>query len=71
MPRRRRSKQTEELVPPSTPPPVEGRKHTDIQTDTYLEELVDKVPEVDEETQTDAYLDRPIPPMFMPQKNAL
>ena len=67
--RRRASKQREEDgARPSTPPAVDGRKHMDIQTDTYLEELTDKVPEVDEGTQTDAYMDRPPSPLFMPQK---
>jgi hypothetical protein len=28
---------------PSTPPPAGGRKHIDVQTDNYLEELTDKV----------------------------
>jgi hypothetical protein len=30
----------------------------EIQTDNFLEELTDSVPEVDEETQTDFYMDR-------------
>jgi len=48
--------------------PVEGRKHIDVQTDNYLEELTDRRPEVDEETQTDAYMDRPPLPLFIPTK---
>jgi hypothetical protein len=43
---------------PSTPPAVGGRKHMEIQTENFLEELTDNVPEVDEETQTDFYMDR-------------
>jgi len=40
----------------------------DIQTDTFLEELTDTVPEMNESTQTDAYMDRPMSPLFMPIK---
>ena len=43
-------------------------RHMDIQTDAYLEELTDLVPEMEQETQTDAFLDRPITPAFIPQK---
>ena len=32
---------------------VFGRKHTDIQTDSYLEELTERVVEFESETQTD------------------
>jgi hypothetical protein len=41
-----------------TPEPVYGRKHIDIQTDNYLEELTDKPQEEDAATQTDAVMDR-------------
>ena len=51
--------------------PVQGRKHIDVQTDNYLEELTDRRPEVDEETQTDAYMDRPPLPLFIPTKAGL
>ena len=51
--------------------PVEGRKHIDVQTDNYLEELTDRRPEVDEETQTDSYMDRPPLPLFIPTKAGL
>ena len=51
--------------------PVEGRKHIDVQTDNYLEELTDRRPEVDEETQTDAYMDRPPLPLFIPTKTGM
>jgi len=53
---------------PSTPPAVGGRKHMDVQTDNYLEELADKAPEVEEETQTEAFMDRPPSPLFIPSK---
>jgi len=53
---------------PSTPPAVGGRKHIEVQTENFLEELTDNVPEVDEETQTDFYMDRPPSPLFVPAK---
>ena len=40
----------------------------DIQTEQYLEELVDTVPESDVTTQTDAFMDRPPTPLFVPMK---
>ncbi|KAJ0401117.1 hypothetical protein P43SY_007208 [Pythium insidiosum] len=51
---------------PVTPPPVDGRLHMDIQTDSYLEELTDRNPEVDVDTQTDALLDLHPPIAFIP-----
>mmetsp|Transcript_20385 Transcript_20385/g.43476 ORF Transcript_20385/g.43476 Transcript_20385/m.43476 type:complete len:483 (-) Transcript_20385:359-1807(-) len=52
----------------STPEPVAGRKHMDIQTDSYLEELTERTVEFEAETQTDFLLDRPPSPLFMPAK---
>jgi hypothetical protein len=43
----------------------------DVQTDVYLEELTDTVPESDAVTQTDAFLDRPPTPLFVPQKTGV
>ena len=40
----------------------------DIQTDAYLEELMDTVPEAEVMTQTDAFMDRPPTPLFVPMK---
>ncbi|KAJ3293587.1 Radial spoke head protein 3 [Borealophlyctis nickersoniae] len=54
-----------------TPEPVEGRKHIDVQTDLYLEELSDKVPEAVAATQTDAFLDRAPSPLYIPQKSGI
>merc|ERR1719343_1919897 len=51
-----------------TPEPVPGRKHMDIQTDSYLEELTERTIEFEAETQTDINLDRPVSPLFMPAK---
>lgn len=49
-----------------TPEPVTGRKHVDIQTELYLEELSDRVPVSHTANQTDAFLDRPPSPFFIP-----
>jgi len=54
---------------PSTPPAVSGRVHMDTMTDTYLEELSDRPVEVDADTQTEAALDRPPSPLFVPAKS--
>merc|ERR1711998_465586 len=54
-----------------TPEPVQGRHHIDVQTDAYLEEVSDKVPEHDVETQTDEFLDRPASPLFIPMKTGV
>lgn len=51
-----------------TPEPAPGRKHMDIQTDSYLEELTERTVEFEAETQTDFLLDRPPSPLFMPAK---
>jgi hypothetical protein len=56
------------IVRPGTPEAVGGRKHIEVQTGLYLEELTDKVPESHAETQTEAFLDRPPSPLFMPAK---
>jgi hypothetical protein len=53
---------------PTTPEAVDGRKHMDIQTEQYLEELKDKPDEITTETQTDPMLDRPPTPQFIPFK---
>lgn len=56
---------------PRTPEPVEGRKHIDVQTELYLEELTDRVEEADISTQTDAFLDRPPTPLYIPAKTGI
>ncbi|KAM3931996.1 radial spoke head protein 3 homolog [Leptodactylus fuscus] len=68
---RRRSlakKRAKELLRSRSPEPVEGRKHIDVQTELYLEELSDRVEEKDMACQTDAFLDRPPTPLFIPAK---
>lgn len=56
---------------PATPPPVDGRTRMDIQTDNYLEELTDRNPEVEVETQTDALLDLHPPVTFVPSSSGV
>lgn len=56
---------------PVTPPPINGRMHMDIQTDNYLEELTDRNPEVDADTQTDALLDLQPPVTFVPMASGV
>jgi hypothetical protein len=51
-----------------TPPAVDGRVHMDIQTENFLEELTDKAIEIDQETQTQAFMDRPASPLFIATK---
>lgn len=51
-----------------TPDAVSGRQHVEIQTDVFLEELSDKVPEAIASTQTDPFLDRAPSPLFIPRK---
>ncbi|KAM4817247.1 radial spoke head protein 3 homolog [Urocitellus parryii] len=61
-------KRAQEQLRPRTPEPVEGRKHVNVQTELYLEEIADRVIEVDMECQTDAFLDKPPTPLFIPAK---
>ncbi|XP_062496810.1 radial spoke head protein 3 homolog isoform X2 [Pezoporus occidentalis] len=61
-------KRAKEQMRPKTPEPVEGRDHVQVQTELYLEEISDRVIEVDVECQTDAFLDRPPSPFFIPAK---
>lgn len=64
-------KRAKEQLRPRSPEPVEGRKHIDVQTELYLEELSDRVEEAEVETQTDAFLDRPPSPLFIPAKTGV
>jgi len=54
-----------------TPEAVEGRQHVDVQTELYLEELSERVEEAEVECQTDAFLDRPPSPKFIPAKTGV
>ncbi|KAL9864360.1 radial spoke head protein 3 homolog [Geothlypis trichas] len=60
---------TQEQIRPGTPEPVEGRVHVHVQTELYLEEISDRIIEVDGECQTDEFLDRPPTPLFIPAKS--
>eukprot|EP00047_Mylnosiga_fluctuans_P003282 m.228370 g.228370 ORF g.228370 m.228370 type:complete len:449 (-) comp11733_c0_seq1:110-1456(-) len=64
-------KRAEEKLRARTPSAVAGRSHTEVQTELYLEELTDRVEETHVETQTDAFLDRPPSPMFIPAKSGV
>ncbi|XP_013408170.1 radial spoke head protein 3 homolog B [Lingula anatina] len=64
-------KRAKEQLRPRSPEAVEGRKHIDVQTELYLEELSDRVEEADVDCQTDAFLDRPPSPMFIPAKTGV
>jgi hypothetical protein len=50
----------------NTPPPVAGRKHETVQTERYLEEILNRPPESDASCQTDLFLDRPDSPVYVP-----
>eukprot|EP00161_Ancyromonas_sigmoides_P005104 TRINITY_DN1542_c0_g3_i1.p2 TRINITY_DN1542_c0_g3~~TRINITY_DN1542_c0_g3_i1.p2 ORF type:complete len:417 (-),score=103.40 TRINITY_DN1542_c0_g3_i1:317-1567(-) len=54
-----------------TPEPVDGRAHMDVQTEHFLEEITDRVVEADVVTQTDAFMDRPPTPVFVPKKTGV
>lgn len=64
-------KRAKEQLRPKSPDAVEGRKHQDVQTELYLEELSDRVEEADVECQTDAFMDRPPSPLFIPAKTGV
>ena len=55
----------------STPPPVAGRMHMDMQTDDFIEELTGKPVETDAGTQTQAFMDRPASPLFVRAKTGV
>merc|ERR1712168_939799 len=70
-PKKRNKKNADNLLKKlrsGTPPAVDGRQHATLQTELYLEELADKVEETDAQAQTDAFLDRPSTPLFVPAK---
>ena len=60
-----------EQLRPRSPEAVDGRRHVDVQTELYLEEITDRVEEADVCTQTDAFLDRPPTPLFIPAKTGV
>ena len=60
-----------EQLRPRSPEAVDGRRHVDVQTELYLEEITDRVEEADVCIQTDAFLDRPPTPLFVPAKTGV
>ncbi|KAL7389100.1 hypothetical protein ABVT39_026492 [Epinephelus coioides] len=62
-------KRAREHFRPRTPEALQGRKHIDVQTELYLEELSDVIVATDIECQTDAFLDKPATPLFIPAKS--
>ncbi|XP_066533880.1 radial spoke head protein 3 homolog [Hoplias malabaricus] len=62
-------KQTTEQFHSQTPEALQGRKHTDVQTELYLEELSDHIEDTSVGCQTDAFLDKPTTPLFIPAKS--
>jgi hypothetical protein len=67
----RRQMEIERANAVMTPQPVEGRKHIEIQTEKYLEEVTDLVSECEAYTQTDPFMDRPESPVFLPAKSGI
>ncbi|XP_029656123.2 LOW QUALITY PROTEIN: radial spoke head protein 3 homolog [Octopus sinensis] len=55
----------------ASPSPVKGRLHIEVQTELYLEELSERVEEIEAEIQTDTFIDRPKTPLFIPAKTGL
>ncbi|XP_029940716.1 radial spoke head protein 3 homolog isoform X1 [Salarias fasciatus] len=53
----------------SSPEALLGRKHVHMQTERYLEELSEVLVSENAECQTDAFLDRPASPLFVPAKS--
>ncbi|XP_066144022.1 radial spoke head protein 3 homolog B isoform X6 [Euwallacea fornicatus] len=51
-----------------SPPPVPGRRHENIQTETYLEELYVNPPVAEMCTQTDLFVERPVSPFYVSAK---
>ena len=64
---RQQREMEEQLLADRNLEPVDGRKHIDIQTDTYMEEIE----ETDVWTQTDPFQDRPESPVFIPSKTGV
>eukprot|EP00292_Cryptomonas_paramecium_P012587 CAMPEP_0113691576 /NCGR_PEP_ID=MMETSP0038_2-20120614/18531_1 /TAXON_ID=2898 /ORGANISM="Cryptomonas paramecium" /LENGTH=364 /DNA_ID=CAMNT_0000613243 /DNA_START=156 /DNA_END=1246 /DNA_ORIENTATION=+ /assembly_acc=CAM_ASM_000170 len=67
----RKRQKARQIQKPATPDPVAGRKHMDVQTENFLEEISDRPVEVEVDTQTDAFMDRPPSPLFIPMKTGV
>eukprot|EP01006_Ploeotia_vitrea_P040287 TRINITY_DN66418_c4_g3_i1.p1 TRINITY_DN66418_c4_g3~~TRINITY_DN66418_c4_g3_i1.p1 ORF type:complete len:377 (-),score=200.31 TRINITY_DN66418_c4_g3_i1:95-1183(-) len=68
---RHHSRRQRQVKRPVTPEPVSGRMHMSVQTENYMEELTDRPPESDMSTQTEAALDRPLSPLFVPKPSGV
>merc|ERR1711990_1181173 len=64
--REARKRQSELEHRTKSPPPVDGRWHQPVQTELYLEEITDRIEESEAVCQTDAWMDRPPTPLFVP-----
>nr|CAD7595845.1 unnamed protein product [Timema genevievae] len=53
------------------PPAVFGRKHEHVQTEQYLEELLEHPPSKDQSCQTLMLMDRPDSPIYVPAKTGI
>mmetsp|Transcript_7969 Transcript_7969/g.18797 ORF Transcript_7969/g.18797 Transcript_7969/m.18797 type:complete len:362 (-) Transcript_7969:55-1140(-) len=67
----KKRQRTRQVQRPNTPEAVQGRKHMDVQTDNFLEEISDRPVEMEVETQTDAFMDRPPSPLYLPKKTGV
>jgi hypothetical protein len=65
---KKRAQATTDSNRPLTPPPVDGRRHCELQTDKYLEDLEADVVEFDVKTQTEPLHELPVAPWFTPSK---
>lgn len=55
----------------AAPPPRENRIDLEVQTEPYLQEVLEAPVCVTRKTQTDAFLDRPPTPPYIPPKNGI
>jgi len=67
----KKRQRTRQVQRPNTPDAVAGRKHMDVQTDNFHEEISDRPAELEVETQTDAFMDRPPSPLYLPKKTGV
>ncbi|CAB3380566.1 Hypothetical predicted protein [Cloeon dipterum] len=66
---RRRVRPSKAFRKLGTPPPVDGRHHTNVQTDINLEEITERPRELEASCQTDAGWERPRSPPYVPIKH--
>ncbi|XP_059470143.1 radial spoke head protein 3 homolog B isoform X2 [Neocloeon triangulifer] len=66
---RRRVRPSKAFRKLGTPPPVDGRHHTNIQTDLNLEEIIERPRELEASCQTESAWERPRSPPYVPIKH--